>query len=449
MAVKLETKYLYPFIKDEEYDEILPQAKVAHKMLHLKKGPGSDYLGWLDLPSNYDKEEIKRINQTAQKIQYSSDIFIVIGIGGSYLGAKAAIGFLKSHNYNFLRKDTPKIFFIGNNISAAGVSELLEICTEKEVSINVISKSGETIETSIAFKIFREFLENKYGKEKAKERIFITTDKESGLLRKMADEKGYTSFNIPRDVGGRYSVLTPVGLLPIAVSGANVQEILNGAMVASEDFKKNDIENNICNKYAAIRNILYRKGKQIELLIGYEPRLYGITEWFKQLFAESEGKNSKGIFPSASIFSTDLHSIGQFIQDGSKIIFETVLQIENNSPDIIINASRNDDDKLNFLSGKTISYINKKAFEGTTLAHTDGGVPNIVLHLENISEYTLGYMIYFFEEACAVSGYMLGINPFNQPGVEAYKKNMFALLGKPGFEEEKENLEKRLKNSGR
>lgn len=449
MAVKLETKYLYPFIKDEEYDEILPQAKVAHKMLHLKKGPGSDYLGWLDLPSNYDKEEIKRINQTAQKIQYSSDIFIVIGIGGSYLGAKAAIGFLKSHNYNFLRKDTPKIFFIGNNISAAGVSELLEICTEKEVSINVISKSGETIETSIAFKIFREFLENKYGKEKAKERIFITTDKESGLLRKMADEKGYTSFNIPRDVGGRYSVLTPVGLLPIAVSGANVQEILNGAMVASEDFKKNDIENNICNKYAAIRNILYRKGKQIELLIGYEPRLYGITEWFKQLFAESEGKNSKGIFPSASIFSTDLHSIGQFIQDGSKIIFETVLQIENNSPDIIINASRNDDDKLKFLSGKTISYINKKAFEGTTLAHTDGGVPNIVLHLENISEYTLGYMIYFFEEACAVSGYMLGINPFNQPGVEAYKKNMFALLGKPGFEEEKENLEKRLKNSGR
>ncbi len=449
MPVKLETKYLYPFIKDEEYDQILPQVKTAHKILHLKKGPGSDYLGWLNLPSNYDKEEIEKINQTAQKIQDSSDIFIVIGIGGSYLGAKAAIEFLKSHNYNFLRKDTPKIFFIGNNISATAISELLEICTEKEVAINVISKSGETTETSIAFKIFREFLENKYGKEKAKERIFVTTDKESGLLRKMSDEKGYTSFNIPRDIGGRYSVLTPVGLLPIAVSGANIEEILNGALVANENFQKNNIENNICNKYAAIRNILYRKGKQIELLVGYEPHLYGITEWFKQLFAESEGKDSKGIFPASSIFSTDLHSIGQFIQDGSKIIFETVLQIKNNSPDITIKQSKNDEDKLNFLAGKTVSYINKKAFEGTVLAHTDGGVPNIILNLENISEYTLGYMIYFFEKACAVSGYMLGINPFNQPGVEAYKKNMFALLGKHGYEKEKEELEKRLKNSGR
>ncbi len=449
MAVKLETKYLYPFIKDEEYDEILPQAKVAHKMLHLRNGPGSDYLGWMDLPNNHDKEEIKKINEAAQKIQDNSDIFIVIGIGGSYLGAKAAIEFLKSHNYNFLRKDTPKIFFIGNNISSAGIFELLEICIEKEVSINVISKSGSTIETSIAFKIFREFLENKYGKEKAKERIFVTTDEKFGILRRMTQEKGYASFSIPRDVGGRYSVLTPVGLLPIAVSGANVEEILNGALTASEDFQKNSVENNICNKYAAIRNILYRKGKQIEILVGYEPRLYGITEWFKQLFAESEGKNSKGIFPTASIFSTDLHSIGQFIQDGNKIIFETVIQIENNSPDIVIKKSKNDEDKLNFLEGKTISYINKKAFEGTVLAHTDGGVPNIILRLENISEYTLGYMIYFFEKACAVSGYILGINPFNQPGVEAYKKNMFALLGKHGYEKEKEELEKRLKNSGR
>ena len=449
MAVKLETKYLYPFIKDEEYNEILPQTKVAHKMLHLKNGPGSDYLGWMDLPNNYDKEEIKKINEAAQKIQDNSDIFIVIGIGGSYLGARAAIEFLKSHNYNFLRKDTPKIFFIGNNISSTSIYELLEICTEKEVSINVISKSGSTIETSIAFKIFREFLENKYGKEKAKERIFVTTDEKSGTLRKMTHEKGYTSFVIPRDIGGRYSVLTPVGLLPIAVCGANVEEILNGALTASEDFRKNSIENNICNKYAAIRNILYRKGKQIEILVGYEPRLYGITEWFKQLFAESEGKNSKGIFPTASIFSTDLHSIGQFIQDGNKIIFETVIQIENNSPDITINKSKNDEDKLNFLEGKTISYINKKAFEGTVLAHTDGSIPNIILRLENISEYTLGYMIYFFEKSCAVSGYMLGINPFNQPGVEAYKKNMFALLGKSGYEKERKILEKRLKNSGR
>ena len=287
MAVRLETKYLYPFINPEEYDQILPQVKVAHKMLHLKNGPGKEYLGWLDLPSNYDKDEIKRINEVAKKIQDNSDIFIVIGIGGSYLGAKAAIEFLNSHNYNFLRKDTPKIFFIGNSISSTAISELLEICVEKEVSINVISKSGETIETSIAFKIFRKFLENKYGKEKAKDRIFVTTDKESGLLRKMAQKKGYTSFSIPKNIGGRYSVLTPVGLLPIAVSGASVEEILNGALTASENFQDDNIENNICNKYASIRNILYRKGKQIEILVGYEPRLYGITEWFKQLFAES------------------------------------------------------------------------------------------------------------------------------------------------------------------
>ncbi|MDR1627436.1 MAG: glucose-6-phosphate isomerase [Oscillospiraceae bacterium] len=449
MAVKLENKYLYSFISSEEYDEILPQIKIAHKMLHLKTGLGNDSLGWVDLPNTYDREDIKKINKAAQKIRHDSNIFIVIGIGGSYLGAKAAIEFLKSHNYNFLKKNTPKIFFIGNNISSGAISELLEMCKEKEVSINVISKSGSTIETSIAFKIFREFLENKYGKEKAKERIFVTTGKGSGILRKMADEKGYISFDIPQDIGGRYSVLTPVGLLPIAVCGANAEEILNGASAAGGDFQKNDIENNICNKYAAIRNILYKKGKQIEILVGYEPRLYGITEWFKQLFAESEGKNSKGIFPSASIFSTDLHSIGQFIQDGNKIIFETVLQIENNSLDIVIKKSKNDEDKLNFLEGKTISHINKKAFEGTVLAHTDGGVPNIILNLKNISEYTLGYMIYFFEKACAISGYTLGINPFNQPGVEAYKKNMFALLGKDGFENEKEELEKRLKNSER
>lgn len=445
MGVKLNTDYLSAFINDSEYDFIEPQVKLAHELLHSYSGQGSEFTGWLELPQNYDRDEIERVKLAAQKIKKDSDILVVIGIGGSYLGAKAAIEFLKSPNYNIKPKDSPNIFFAGNNISTDQLCDILDVCKNSDVSLNVISKSGTTTETAIAFRFFRELLKEKYGKEEAAKRIFCTTDSHSGMLKEMADAEGYTTFSIPNDIGGRFSVLSSSGLLPIAVSGSNIDKILEGALDACNDLMKCSIAENCCYKYAALRNILYRKGKLVELFAVYEPRLCGILEWWKQLFAESEGKEGKGLFPASAVFSTDLHSIGQFIQDGSKIMFETVLLIKDDGRRLTIKGENGNSDGLNFLSGKSISYINRKAFEGTALAHCDGGVPNAVLSVENNSEYELGYLIYFFEKACAVSGYLLGVNPFDQPGVELYKKNMFALLGKPGYENQKKMLESQRK----
>ncbi len=444
MPIKLNTNYLDKFISKNEYEAIEPQVKMAHNLLHGKKGLGNEFTGWLDLPQNYDKEEFERIKHAAEKIKNDTDILIVIGIGGSYLGTRAVIEYLKSPNYNLNKKDTPDIFFVGNNISSSYISEILDMCKDKEVSLNVISKSGTTTEPAIAFRIFREFMEEKYGKSGAKERIYCTTDKNKGTLKQLADKEGYETFVIPDDVGGRYSVLTAVGLLPIAVSGANIYELMNGANEARKHFMNDNINENICYKYAAIRNILYRKGKLCETMVSYEPRMAMFLEWWKQLYGESEGKDGKGLFPTSAMFSTDLHSLGQFIQDGSRVMFETVLFVEDMGNSINIKEEQDNSDGLNFLSGKSISEVNKKAMEGTILAHTDGNVPNVLITIPNISEYELGYLIYFFEKACAISGYILGVNPFDQPGVEAYKKNMFALLGKPGYEKQKEELESRI-----
>lgn len=444
MAVTLSDKHVKQFISDEEYQAIAPQISAAHELLHSKTGLGNDFTGWVDLPVDYDKEEFERIKKAAEKIKSNTDVFVVIGIGGSYLGARAAIEFLKSPNYNALNKDTPDIYFTGNSISSTALSELLSICEGKDISINMISKSGTTTEPAIAFRVFRELLEKKYGKDGAKERIFCTTDKAKGTLKQLADKEGYETFVVPDDVGGRYSVLTAVGLLPIAVSGADIDALMGGAAKAREELMSTDLAENDCYKYAAIRNLLYRKGKKIELLVSYEPSFTLMNEWWKQLFGESEGKDQKGLFPASVVFSTDLHSMGQFIQDGTRTMFETVVQIEKPKYEITLGTDPENVDGLNFLSGKTVDFVNKKAFEGTVLAHTDGMVPNIILNMKDTSEAELGYLIYFFEKACAISGYTLGINPFNQPGVESYKKNMFALLGKPGYEDQKEALEKRL-----
>lgn len=445
MATKLNIKHVSDFIKDSEYTAIAPQIEAAHDLLHNKTGLGNDFTGWVDLPVDYDKEEFERIKKAAAKIKSDTQVFVVIGIGGSYLGARAAIEFLRSPNYNAMKKDTPDIYFTGNSISSTALAELLEICEGKDVSINMISKSGTTTEPAIAFRVFREFLEKKYGKEGAKSRIYCTTDKAKGTLKQLADREGYETFVVPDDVGGRYSVLTAVGLLPIAVSGADIDALMAGAAKAREELSVKDIEKNDCYKYAAIRNILYRKGKAIELLVSYEPAFTLMNEWWKQLFGESEGKDKKGLFPASVVFSTDLHSMGQFIQDGSRTMFETVVLINKPKKTVTLGTDPENVDGLNFLSGKTMDFVNKKAFEGTVLAHTDGGVPNVVLTMEDTSEAELGYLIYFFEKACAISGYTMGINPFDQPGVESYKKNMFALLGKPGYEEQKEALEARLK----
>lgn len=438
-------KYLKGFVKDDEYLGIKEQVKAAHDLLHSGKGLGNDFIGWLDLPTNYDKDEFDRIKVAAEKIKKNSDILIVIGIGGSYLGARAAIEFIKSPNYNALCKDTPQIYFTGNSISSSALSELIEICEGKDISINMISKSGTTTEPAIAFRVFRELIEKKYGKEEAKERIFCTTDKERGTLKQLADREGYETFVVPDDIGGRYSVLSAVGLLPIAVSGADIDKLMQGAKDAQDKFDNDDLLTNDCYKYAATRNLLYRKGKSTEILVSYEPAFTLMNEWYKQLYGESEGKDQKGIFPASVIFSTDLHSMGQFIQDGSRNLFETVVLFNKCQREITINEDSENVDGLNFLSGKTMAYVNEKAFEGTVLAHNDGGVPNIVLKVDAMDEYELGYLIYFFEKACAISGYLLGVNPFNQPGVESYKKNMFALLGKPGYEDQKAALEARLK----
>lgn len=444
MATKLSDKYLKGFVNEHEYEAMAPQVKLAHKALHTGECLGNDFIGWLTLPTDYDKEEFARIKTAAEKVKKNSDVFIVIGIGGSYLGARAAIEFLKSPNYNMLCKDTPQIFFTGNSISSNALSEIVEMCEGKDVSINMISKSGTTTEPAIAFRVLREMLEKKYGKEGAKERIFCTTDKAKGTLKELATKEGYETFVVPNDVGGRFSVLTAVGLLPIAVAGCDLDALMAGAAKAQADFDNDDLYTNDCYKYAALRNILYRKGYQTELLVAYEPAFTMMNEWYKQLFGESEGKDNKGIFPASVVFSTDLHSMGQYIQEGRRTLFETVVQFDKVKKEITLGTDPENVDGLNFLSGKTMDFVNKKAFQGTVLAHNDGGVPNMVLNVEEMTESELGYLIYFFEKACAISGYLLGVNTFNQPGVESYKKNMFALLGKPGYEDQKAELEARL-----
>lgn len=444
MATKFNGTYLEKFINKHEYEAISQQVKLAHEQLHSGTGQGNDFIGWLDLPTNYDKEEFERIETTAEKIKRDTDVFIVIGIGGSYLGARAAIEFLKSPNYNALNKDTPDIYFVGNSISSNHLSEILEICEGKDVSINMISKSGTTTEPAIAFRIFRQYLENKYGKEEAKNRIYCTTDKAKGTLKQLSMEEGYETFVVPDDVGGRFSVLTAVGLLPIAVAGIDINELMNGARLAQIKFDNDDLETNDCYKYAATRNILYRKGKEVEVLVSYEPCFAMMNEWFKQLYGESEGKDHKGLFPASVVFSTDLHSMGQYIQDGNRFLFETVVHIGRSNREILLSEEEVDLDGLNFLAGKSMDFVNEKAYLGTILAHNDGEVPNCVLEIPEINELELGYLIYFFEKACAISGYLLAVNPFNQPGVESYKKNMFALLGKPGYEDAKKDLESRL-----
>ena len=444
MAISFSEKYAKGFFGADELEGILPQVKAAHDTLNSKTGLGNDFLGWVDLPVDYDKDEFVRIKAAAKKIISDTDVLIVIGIGGSYLGARAAIEFLTSPYYNNLKKNTPEIYFVGNSISGANLSDVLSLCDGKRVSVNVISKSGTTTEPAIAFRIFRDLLENQYGKDGAKDRIYCTTDKARGTLKELADKEGYQTFVVPDDVGGRFSVLTAVGLLPIAVAGADIDALMEGAAAAREKYSECDIEKNDCYKYAAYRNMLYRKGKAVELLVSYEPRFTMMSEWFKQLFGESEGKDNKGLFPGSVTFSTDLHSLGQFIQEGSRIMFETVVTFGSTDKDVTIEEAEDNGDGLNFLAGKDMSYVNKKAFEGTVLAHTDGGVPNFVINVDKPDAFNLGELIYFFEKACAISGYMLGVNPFNQPGVESYKKNMFALLGKPGYEDRKSELEARL-----
>ncbi|MBQ7784141.1 MAG: glucose-6-phosphate isomerase [Oscillospiraceae bacterium] len=443
MSISLNTKYLKNFIAPHEMESAKAATELAAKTLMERSGAGNDFLGWVDLPTNYDKEEFARIKAAAEKIKKNSDVLIVIGIGGSYLGARAAIELLKSPLYNNLKKDTPEIYYVGNNISPTYLNEIISLCDGKDFSVNVISKSGTTTEPALAFRVFRSMVEKKYGKEGAKDRIFCTTDKARGTLKQLADTEGYETFVIADDVGGRFSVLTAVGLLPIAVAGCDIDAIMAGAKQAQDELCA-DFDNNDCYKYAAIRNILYSKNKSVEMLISYDPSFTMMAEWWKQLFGESEGKDNKGIFPSSAVFSTDLHSLGQFIQDGSRIMFETVVDIKKPKQDFFLNDDAENLDGLNFLTNQNMSVVNRKAFEGTVLAHTEGGVPNIVLELEDTSEKSFGYMVYFFEKACAVSGYMLGVNPFNQPGVESYKKNMFALLGKPGYEDQKAELEAKL-----
>ncbi len=446
MSIKLNEKYVSSFINREEYDHLQQQVVLADQMLRTKTGPGSDFLGWLKLPTNYDKEEFSRIQSCAEKIKKSCDVLVVIGIGGSYLGARAVIEFLKSPMYNNLKKDTPDIYFAGNCISATALNEILQICEGKDVCVNVISKSGTTTEPAIAFRVFRSLLEKKYGKEGAKDRIFVTTDKAKGTLKQFSTDAGYETFVVPDNVGGRFSVLTAVGLLPIAVAGIDIAELMKGAEKASEDYKCADLDRNDCYRYAAIRNILYRKGKTLEVMASYEPFTAMFSEWWKQLFGESEGKDQKGIFPASVVFSTDLHSLGQYIQDGSRMLFETVIDIENSGSSFEIPNDPNNIDGLNFLSGKDLDLVKKTAMQGTILAHVDGGVPNILISVSERSAFVLGELLYFFELACAISGYLLAVNPFDQPGVESYKKNMFALLGKPGYEELRAALEERLKN---
>ncbi len=444
MSIRFVDSYAGPFLAENDLVGIENLVAAASKTLGEKSGLGKDFLGWVDLPVNYDKEEFARIKKSAEKIINDTDVLVVIGIGGSYLGARAAIEFLKSNNYNALPKKTPDIYFAGNTLSGSALNDILAICEGKRVSVNVISKSGTTTEPAVAFRIFREYMEERYGKEEAVKRIYCTTDRAKGTLKQLADNEGYECFVVPDDVGGRFSVLTAVGLLPIAAAGCDIDALMAGAAKAREEYLEESIYKNDCYRYAAIRNIFYNKGKEIELLVSYEPRFAMMAEWYKQLFGESEGKDQKGIFPASVTFTTDLHSMGQYIQDGRRHLFETVVVIGECGKDAVIKKAENDGDGLNFLAGKELSFVNRKAFEGTLLAHTDGGVPNLVIEVDKADEENLGRLIYFFEKACAISGYMLGVNPFNQPGVEDYKKNMFAMLGKPGYEDRKADLEARL-----
>lgn len=443
MSVKLNDSFTRGFVKESELEYIAPQAEAALSLLKSKKGPGSDFVGWVDLPVSYDRDEYARVKDAALRIRSMCSVFVVIGIGGSYLGARAAIEFVKSNNYNALAKNTPKIYFAGNTISPSALAELLEICRDEDVCVNVISKSGTTTEPAVAFRIFRGFLEEKYGIEGAKKRIFVTTDRARGTLKAFADRAGYETFVVPDDIGGRFSVLTSVGLLPIAVAGIDIDAMMSGAATSRDAFLREGSDND-CLRYASLRNILYRKGKTTEILVGYEPSLALFAEWWKQLYGESEGKDGKGIYPSSVMFSTDLHSLGQYIQDGLRNIFETVLDIKTPAATVTVPHDPDNIDGLNFLSGRTLGDINRTAMMGTLIAHADGGVPNIVIEANDTSAGSFGELVYFFELACAVSGYMLGVNPFDQPGVEAYKKNMFALLGKPGYEELRDTLQKRL-----
>ena len=443
MAISFDYSNALAFMKKSEVEYFGEFVKVAHGFLHEKKGPGSDYLGWVDLPLNYNHDEFGRIRQAAERIQQQSDALVVIGIGGSYLGARSAIEAL-SHSFHNQMNDKTQVYFAGNNISSTYLSHLFELLEGKEISVNVISKSGTTTEPALAFRIFRDYMEKKYGNEGAKTRIFVTTDQEKGALKKLADEEDYETFVIPDDAGGRYSVLTAVGLLPIAVAGLDIDQMMEGAAAAARKYNNPDLSTNECYQYAAVRNALYNKGKAIELLVNYEPSLHYVSEWWKQLFGESEGKDQKGIFPASVDFSTDLHSMGQYVQEGRRNLIETVLKIKRPRIEVTIQEDPQNIDGLNFLAGKTMDEVNKRAFQGTLMAHIDGGVPNLVIELDEMNAFTYGEMVYFFEKACGISGHLLGVNPFDQPGVEAYKKNMFALLGKPGFEAEKAVLLERL-----
>ncbi len=445
MSMELKMTGLTSFIKEKELTYMNPLIRTCNQMLMNKTAQGNDFLGWVNLPVEYDKEEFARIQKAAEKIQKSCDVLVVIGIGGSYLGARAAIEFCLGQMYNGVRPEgIPEIYFVGNNISSGAVNDVIKIIGDRDFCINIISKSGRTTEPAIAFRIFKELCEKKYGKEGAKERIFATTDKARGALKELATAEGYETFVVPDDVGGRFSVLSAVGLLPIAAAGIDIAEMMRGAAEAREAFLDGTTQDNDCFRYAAIRNVLYRKGKNTEILVNYDPALVMFGEWYKQLYAESEGKEHKGIFPVSAAFSTDLHSIGQFIQDGTRNLFETVVWVKEQRSDVTIGYMDGDLDGLNYLDGKTMQFVNSKAYAGTLLAHVDGGTPNVLIEIDRADAYHFGYLCYFFEKACGLSGYLLGVNPFDQPGVESYKKNMFALLGKPGFEEEKKILEARM-----
>ncbi len=444
MAVKLNTRFLDGYVGAHEYLGAAAQLKAAHDTLNGKTGAGNEFLGWVDLPVGYDKAEFTRVKEAAARIKKDCQALVVIGIGGSYLGARAAIEFVKSPNYNLLKKDTPDIYFAGNTISPDALNDILKLCEGKDLCVNVISKSGTTTEPALAFRVFRGLLEEKYGKDGATKRIYCTTDRARGTLKELADKEGYECFVIPDDVGGRYSVLTPVGLLPIAAAGCDIDAMMRGAAGAREAYAECDIEKNDCYRYAVARNLLLKKGKLIEVLVSYDPAFAMMNEWYKQLFGESEGKDKKGLYPSSMIFSTDLHSLGQFVQDGARTMFETVVNIQKPKQDFFIEPDPANFDGLNFLSGQNMSGVNRKAYQGTMLAHIEGGAPNLVLDIPELSEYEFGWLVYFFEKACAISGYMLGVNPFNQPGVEGYKNNMYALLGKPGYEALRAELEQKL-----
>ena len=443
MAMELKLTGLKGFVGEEEISQMTPLVQAAQDVLHAGSGAGNDFLGWVDLPEAYDNEEFARIKQAAKKIQQTCEVLVVIGIGGSYLGARAAIEFVNGQMYNGVRPEgIPEVYFVGNNISSSYLNDIVKIIGNRDFGINVISKSGTTTEPAIAFRIFKKLIEEKYGREGAKERIFATTDKARGALKKLADDEGYETFVVPDDVGGRFSVLTAVGLLPMAAAGVDIDAAMAGAAEARRNFA--DGTEHACAQYAALRSILHQKGKSMEILVNYEPALVMLGEWFKQLFDESEGKDHKGLFATSANFSTDLHSIGQFIQDGARMMFETVVWVREPRSESYIEETAEDIDGLNYLAGKSVQFVNSKAYQGTLMAHMDGGTPNIIVEIDRADAWHFGYLVYFFEKACGISGYLLGVNPFNQPGVEAYKKNMFALLGKPGFEGGRKELEARL-----